>query len=80
MKIGKIIGSDCRFLGICEKQSFKNASNSVMPKNDNARDEVSFEKKGKSGRKDVMPEIGIVLSSIITGGIILYGLFGGKKI
>lgn len=82
MKIGKISGTDYRFLGVSKKNpsNKKNASPLFVLKMDDATDELYFERKKMPSLRENLPEAGIILSSIFVGSVILYGLLGGKKI
>ncbi len=82
MKIGKISGSDYRSLGVSETTPFKkkNAVPLFVYANEDRKDEIQFNQKRKAQIKENLPEAGVLLTSILVGGIILYGLFGGKRL
>ena len=83
MKIGKISGTDYRSLGVSEKIPFEKKSTvPIFVLKDDGKDEILFNPKRKTETKvkENLPEAGVLLTSILVGGIILYGLFGGKHI
>ena len=81
MKIGKIGDVNYRSLGVSEKIPFgKNTTPVFVIKDSDKGDEILFSQNKKAKAKENLPEFGVLLTSIMVGGIILYGLFGGKQL